>query len=338
MLSYKKIIHYRSIWMALAAIWIVYYHSGLPSFGPVTLTIKSLGYGGVDIFVFASGLGCYYSLSKNPDILTFWKKRLTRILPTYYLVLIPWIFYQAFRYGVSFQAIIANFLCIDFLIQSDFEALWYMNAMWVYYVLALFFVPFCQRASKCRQIVLFLFCLFCSLPFIGDVRLMLTSRIPIFYLGVLFAHHSKKDSVLTHNQVFATISCCAIGFLLVLLFRKFYPDFLWDYGLQWWPFILITPGLCLLISFIASLVDSHIPSLNHCFFFIGKCTLEIYTIHALLFLVIKNAMSDGLFYGTDKRWLVFCIIPFILSGLLVKFHESVSSKLLIAAHHKQQGE
>ena len=57
--------------MAPAAIWLVYYHSRLPSFAPETATTKSFGYGGVDIFVFTIGLVCYYSLFKNPVILTF---------------------------------------------------------------------------------------------------------------------------------------------------------------------------------------------------------------------------------------------------------------------------
>ena len=63
-----------------------------------------------------------------------------------------------------------------------------------------------------------------------------------------------------------------------------------------------------------------------------------YAIHSFFFVILHNAMDDGLFYGTDKRWLIFCIIPFILSGLLVKFRESLSSKFLINVHHKQQGE
>ena len=66
MLSYRNLTKYRNVWMALAALWILYYHVSLPTFGCALLhTAKNYGYGGVDIFVFASGLGCYHSLTKR---------------------------------------------------------------------------------------------------------------------------------------------------------------------------------------------------------------------------------------------------------------------------------
>ena len=81
--DFKKILSYRSVWMALAALWVVYHHISLTPPCEFLQVLKSCGAGGVDIFVFASGLGCYHSLKKNPDTLIFIKKRLIKIvLPT----------------------------------------------------------------------------------------------------------------------------------------------------------------------------------------------------------------------------------------------------------------
>ena len=337
MCSYKEIIHYRSIWMAVAAILIVYCHASLPAPG-LLFYIKAFSYAGVDIFVFASGIGCYHSLTRQYDPLSFIKKRFFRIIPVYYIVLIPWLLYQAMRSGLKFSVAAANLLCVDFLLQTNFETLWYMNAVWIYYLLAIFMVPTCNKCTPIKKLVVMILCYVCCLPFIGDIRLMLFSRIPLFFFGILFAEYGSQHQAFTFSECIRFLVGSTIGIVMLLFFYYVFPDLMLSYGLYWWPFLLIVPGFCLILSLSAKKIEKVFPQFIHILNLIGKCTLEIYAIHSFLFVILHNAMSDGLFYGTDKRWLVFCIIPFILSGLLVKFHESVSAKLLIAAHHKQQGE
>lgn len=54
----KDIFKYRSMWMALAIILVVLYHRGFDLINfPILNQIQSLGYCGVDIFIFSSGLG-----------------------------------------------------------------------------------------------------------------------------------------------------------------------------------------------------------------------------------------------------------------------------------------
>lgn len=112
--DFKKILSYRSVWMALAALWVVYHHISL--FSPPCAflqVLKSCGAGGVDIFVFASGLGCYHSLKKNPDTLIFIKKRLIKIVPAYYLCVTPWVIFDGLRLGATVQGVVATYLGID---------------------------------------------------------------------------------------------------------------------------------------------------------------------------------------------------------------------------------
>ena len=75
--------------------------------------LKSCGTGGVDIFVFASGLGCYHSLKKSPDTLIFIKKRLIKIVPAYYLCVTPWVIYDGLRLGTTVQGVVATYLGVD---------------------------------------------------------------------------------------------------------------------------------------------------------------------------------------------------------------------------------
>mgnify|MGYP003307083029 FL=1 len=75
-MSCRTIIKYRSVWMGAAMLWIVFFHipMELPTAG--LRLFRQLGYGGVDLCLFASGVGCFYSLSKDPDAGRFLGRRL----------------------------------------------------------------------------------------------------------------------------------------------------------------------------------------------------------------------------------------------------------------------
>ena len=99
----KDIIKYRNCWMGFSILWVMFTHShfGMPN---AFLTfIKDIGFISVDGFLFASGLGCYYSLKKNDDILLFLKRRFEKLAPAYYLVIIPFILYKWLILHVPFS-------------------------------------------------------------------------------------------------------------------------------------------------------------------------------------------------------------------------------------------
>lgn len=77
---------YRTQLMGFAMLWIMIYHIGIDVtfLNPITRS----GYLGVDIFIFLSAYGLYHGFKKYSSIKIFYKKRILRILPTYYLVLL----------------------------------------------------------------------------------------------------------------------------------------------------------------------------------------------------------------------------------------------------------
>ena len=90
-MRYRDIIKYRSVWMGAAIIWVVFFH--IPEILDVTWLafVKKLGYGGVDLCLFASGVGCFYSLQKDPDPGRFIVRRFWRLAPVYLLFMAFWI-------------------------------------------------------------------------------------------------------------------------------------------------------------------------------------------------------------------------------------------------------
>lgn len=321
MLSYRNLTKYRNVWMALAALWILYYHVSLPTFGCALLhTAKTYGYGGVDIFVFASGLGCYHSLTKRYDPPAFFKKRVLRILPSYYAVLIPWVIFQALRVGVSAQAVAANFLCVDFLARSTFQTMWYMNAVWVYYLAALFLVPACRDASRIKKAFLLLFCFAFAVPFLMETRLVLFARLPIFLLGILFAEYGSTHEDISPRAAVAAVIASMAGWVLLSKANALVgnADLMWGTGLFWWPFILITPGLCLVLSLICTLIERFAPQVNRALAKLGGCTLELYAIHALLLQFANAAIADGYIQGSNLFWAALALVSIVLAVLLAK--------------------
>ncbi len=195
--DFKKILSYRSVWMALAALWVVYHHISLTPLCAFLQVLKSCGAGGVDIFVFASGLGFYHSLKKNPDTLIFIKKRLIKIVPAYYLCVTPWVIFDGIRLGTTVQGVVATYLGVDSLFGLGLQTLWYVNGLVVYYILVLFFVPLCLRGNFKTKLLGFCFCILLTVPFLGDtMRLMLFARVPLLYLG---AHQAYRPCTTWRN-------------------------------------------------------------------------------------------------------------------------------------------
>ena len=132
----NKIIKYRNIWMAFAIIWVILFHSSIIIHSSTLEFIKQIGYGGVDIFIFASGLGCYYSLYKNSNSYDFIKRRFVKLMPTFWCFLVVYVIYYRLNGGIDIGAIIGNILCIQTFTTNGNAFNWYISCIWLFYFLA----------------------------------------------------------------------------------------------------------------------------------------------------------------------------------------------------------
>ena len=64
-LTYGTLSKYRGFLMGFAILWVMYFHIPLKFATEVGWFIHRIGFYGVDIFLFLSGLGVYYSLTKD---------------------------------------------------------------------------------------------------------------------------------------------------------------------------------------------------------------------------------------------------------------------------------
>lgn len=86
----ENILLYRSHIMAIAALWILgshCYYLGLWNDLSWFKPLLAYGWAGVDVFLFLSGIGIGFSLSKRPSATNFFSKRFNRIFPTFFIAI-----------------------------------------------------------------------------------------------------------------------------------------------------------------------------------------------------------------------------------------------------------
>lgn len=317
-MKYNKIFQNRNLWMGIAILWIMLFHSGFNI--PVVNYIKAIGYGGVDIFLFASGVGCYFSLKHDSNNFNFIKRRMKRILPTYFTFLIFWFLYKILVDSITLKEMLANIFCVGWMIGLKNQFNWYINGIWILYILTPFLFSFISQKSQKKAGIVILIMLLVSIPFWNTTTLMLVTRLPIYFIGIYFASQGEKNTELSIREFIVYILLMCFGFIILFLFLvSFDSNSIWKYGLWWYPFIFITPGICLSISFIADYSHNKICEIvKQVISFIGKYTFEIYLVHISVYDIFGRLIQTETMKSNNFNWLVASLVVIFLSFLLVK--------------------
>lgn len=303
---FKDFLRYRQSWLGVALLWIILFH--LPvNLGPLQYP-KVIGYGGVDICFFASGIGCFYSLSSNANVFDFMKRRIKRLAPTYLIFIIMWLLFQYICGNLDFQMAIGNMFALQYLTGNGNSFNWYISAIFLFYLLAPYFKAIVEQKNTVHKIVFLTFLLICSIPFWNaDTYIIVITRLPIFYLGMLFADMCRKNIIIDRKKIITLAVFFILGFGSLFFAFLFANQYLWSYGLYWYPFILITPALCLAISYICMILEKTkattkiVRLLSLC----GDYSFELYLIHILIFAIIPKVTSS--FNNSTIRYVIWAI-------------------------------
>ncbi len=318
--------------MAAAILMIIIFHSGLGSqemrLFPLGI-LRRYGYGGVDIFIFASGIGCYASYTRDRNYGRFLKKRALRILPAYWLVLLVWMLVKVFLCGEKLYVsqIVGNIFCVQNFTGNGNDFNWYISAIWLFYLLTPLFVLLVDRAFirsfRKRQVLLLLGCLLFTVSFWNSSTYIVTiARIPVFILGmmVMKRHKEAGDSgiVITKRQIAVMLALMAAGCAVLSYGYHHYLDFMWSKGLYWYPYLLIVPALCLLISLCAEALEKTAAGrwLLGRLESLGSITFEIFMTHITLYYALQHFIDVGRLPGTvpeDLLWAAAIVLAVILA-------------------------
>jgi len=315
--SYASVISQsRSFIMGLAIIWIAIYHVPNHTTLPVLSFLQNIGYGGCDLFILLSGFGVYYSLSKNPDAYEFIKRRAMRILPAYFPFIIVWMIIHKILFRLYFTEICGNLTILGWWNGDQNQFNWYIDTIIVFYVIAPYLFRILTSSNKRMRnlLLLLVFAMLVGVTFMHGQLIIGVSRLPIFLIGMGLAAINNKFTEGRSSVIIWNISL-VIGLAVIYLFITNPPVDLWHYGMYWYPFILIAPGLALDLGLLSNtLKKSPLGNkLNSLLSLIGDSSFEIFLIHLL---IIENLM-----FFIDINWLGWTgllILSFILGILYHK--------------------
>ena len=149
-MKYSIISKYRSQLMALSMILILLFHSwDLSTKFNIINEIKELGYLGVDVFLFLSGLGISISLSKKKQSFKeYYKKRLKRILPVTYLIIIPYTIYLICTKDVPLSTLFWNATFLYYFVKPIGAFNWFAAGILIFYAFAPLWHKFITKENQ----------------------------------------------------------------------------------------------------------------------------------------------------------------------------------------------
>jgi len=270
--------------------------------------IRKTGNVGVDIFLFLSAIGLYFSFSKNSNIKSFYKKRLLRILPAVIIVAIIYYSYLKVKIGVFIQ----NILLISLFTRGNRD-LWYFSLIIILY----FLYPFIHKIIDKKDIkgllgmLLTIFGLTILLynidySFYQKIEIALT-RIPVFLIGVYVGKNVyNKKEIPSYLMI---INFIVLITSLLLIYKGGYKYYI----VVRYLYCLLGISIVFMISFIHTYLKNKI--VDKFLTFIGKYSMEVYLIFEHLCLEVRKVITVNSNFGF---YFIMFIVTLALSFLLSK--------------------
>ena len=304
--------------MGISMIMVMIFHTANPSvhlFGIEMCPLKR-GDLGVDFFLVLSAIGCYFSLSKNVELLSFYKKRIIRIIPTFVVCAFLYsvvLYYTKGRPLSSFWEYVTMYA----LLKGDI-AFWYIGNIMVCYLA----MPFLYKLSGNKKMYLLFAALFTLLMF-GPIYHYVgygvsICRFPIFVISVpiaktIYENKNKSDYVIT-KQTFAMLTMIAIicYILTTIVFSGEFGKYL--------SYLIVCIPILLWLAICVSMTP---VSIRMILAFVGGISLEIYLLHSLIIAPVLHIFIQNI----PVLFICSAIVTIALGHLLHKIMNHVTNVL-----------
>ena len=293
----SNISRYRSEQMGAAMLFVILFHVALDRGDPF-YGLRRCGNVGVDIFLFLSGVGLWYSWTRTPSARHFYRRRLLRILPTWIVCATAFYlpdFLGERRFSKSIVDLIGDITVNwDFWLHDELT-FWYVPAIMLLYLFAPLYMRLISRHHVYRWLPLLMvvWCVMVEwvLPIhraVGHLEIF-WSRVPIFFIGincgalVKDGHRISGDGVwllfLTFGMTFGTclyLEQMRHGHFPLFVERMLYIPF----------------TLCSVL--VMNRIFRRTPQwVNRVFCFVGALSLEAYLVHLHFVLVYIEPLHLG---------------------------------------------
>lgn len=292
-----NISRYRAEQMGAAMLFVILFHVALDRGDPF-YGLRRCGNVGVDIFLFLSGVGLWFSWTKTPDVKHFYRRRLLRILPTWLVVATAFYlpdYLGPRRYSTNFADLIGDITVNwDFWLHDELT-FWYVPAIMLLYMLAPWYMRLIQRHPVYRWLPLLMvvWCVMVEwvLPIhraVGHLEIF-WSRVPIFFIGVNCGEMVKSGHRVSGDAVWLLAVTFLMTFGTCLYLEQVrhghFPLFV--ERMLYIPFTLCT-------VLVMNRIFRRTPRwVNRAFAFVGALSLEAYLIHIHFVLVYVQPYGLG---------------------------------------------
>ena len=276
-----NISRFRGELMGAAMLFIILFHVGLPR-TDMFFGLRRCGNIGVDIFLFLSGIGLWFSWVKQPSIWSFYHRRLLRILPAW-LIMASLYYIPRFNPQTgSIIDLIGNITINWNFWLHDELTFWYIPAIMMLYLWA---PPYMKLITKhpiyrWSVVLMVLWCVMVQwiMPFhhaVGHLEIF-WSRVPIFFLGINFGEMVRRevriDGAAVWLALITFVACFASCIYLEQVSHGRFPLFV-----ERMIYIPLTLTAILLLNRIFRRLPQRV---NRFWAFFGGLSLEAYLIHS----------------------------------------------------------
>lgn len=299
-----NISRFRAEQMGAAMLFVILFHVALDRGDPF-YGLRRCGNVGVDIFLFLSGVGLWFSWVKTPDVLRFYRRRLLRIVPTWIVVATAFYlsdYLGARRFSHSIVDLIGDItINWDFWLHDELT-FWYVPAIMALYLVAPWYMRLVQSRPVYRwlPLLMVIWCVMVQwvLPIhhaVGHIEIF-WSRVPIFFIGINFGEMVRTRRQLSSDAVWLLLITFLMTFGTCLYLEQVrhgqFPLFV--ERMLYIPFTVCT-------VLVMNRIFRRTPQwVNRLFRFVGALSLEAYLIHIHFVLMYVQPYHLG-------YWLTFLV-------------------------------
>lgn len=328
MINWGDFSKYRNQLFGIAIISIVFLHycQGLKNQSFLTIQYQNIVASiGVEIFVFLSGMGLFYSMSKNNKVISFYKRRFVRIIPTYLLVSIVTLALHDFFYDHGgIKAFLDDIFFVTY-ITKGMSLYWFVGFIICMYLIYPVLHSLFTGVHRDRWFIVLMVASF-GLIFVTKMLfpvlfLHIThaiNRIPVFILGSYCGSLIKENKPVTKLWLIGFI----LGLILIIsniVYSILTGDTL---PIPRKPSNLFTviPLMIILISLI-KLVDKRTRIVSSICSWFGAISLELYVIHVSLRVIFSDL---GIGTSTFLTYGIMAVIAVLLSVGVKKLVDAIT--------------
>lgn len=340
---------HRNVIYGFAILWIVIYHAAASngidfSFGrsqlvPLDSFIRR-GNMGVDAFLLLSGICLFFSFVRNPEISSFMRKRLIRIVPATFIVYTIFWLVRDLIIGQNLLGFLSCMTLMRFWMTGD-PAIWFVSLILLLYVIYPYlFTFFFGRDGTETRIGRFIVTLCLVYAFVILFRYanpelfkmveIALARIPAFIVGAWmgkFVYASKRVGA-------GWIAVCVAALLIFFGFMALkdidaLPSFVTDGPYVRFFMLVGAISLCFCIALVCEAFDKHLDvkkrPLYRFLAWTGTFSLELYLTHMML----GSVMHMLPFYekGDLPLYLIMAVVAFVLAWAVGKLVGKLSARL-----------